>query len=604
MADPLQQFCIGLVLFLALSAVGQALAIVFWGRDRPSGEFDFPNGCRPWYAYALEGVALGTLAIMGSRVDLQWAVIFGVWALLDFWIVAWTFWKERVQFTLRHALVAMLVVSLFCSASRYVPAALLIVFLASLGCAWAEVQSSKTVPSGPLIPDPTEALPRKEKRWVLVTVYLLVGLGFPLFVVFGAFSTRPTGRIGAPGPGGPQGAAGLPQLAPSAIPGVLRPQPPPAYEPPEPGKSVLIAAPQLREVTAFDRKVVFFAHDADLPCLRLPDASEMPGEWLPEVPRFVLSTDGPANLSPVMTKGGDIVFATAKALYRLGKDDKGERLVALADLEQVCSTRPPETLRFHSVLATSTTKNTVYVGLETSPEPSVDPGPYTEEQYPEFVGKLDLDKHRLLLTKARVLDVAIDPEAEAFYRVNGESVEQCDFQGRVLRRWPLSGAGWRCRLSPDRKKLLVCDVLASAFFGQFILLELDAGREHLLPLRGKAATPGLADTVYYVQEVPDRNGVRETSLYRYDLKSNTQSRLFFVATRSGRMAGAFTGPAPRLSADGTWLAWPMPGEWPAVATVLLDLISGQYRVVPGLWRGVSWNSEVLVLVLGSVVVGP
>jgi len=127
---------------------------------------------------------------------------------------------------------------------------------------------------------PDEAAARaRGRRWVLVLVLMSVvaalGVGVLLVAIVIQFA-----EIALQGPGAwppiPPPPANLPDLD-DAPPD----PPPPGAAAPTAGKSTLVATPSLARVDAFSRKVVFFAKDADLPCLRLPQPGRASVHSLP-----------------------------------------------------------------------------------------------------------------------------------------------------------------------------------------------------------------------------------------------------------------------------------------------------------------------------------
>ena len=239
------------------------------------------------------------------------------------------------------------------------------------------------------------------------------------------------------------------------------------------------------------------------------------------------------------------------------------------------------------MLKASATKNLVYLALATNPSPDVDPGPYTAAKYPDFIGKLDLASRWLSLVEGSPLNIAIDPEAEVVYRTRVDSVERVDFQGNVIAQWRVDVGSEAGSLAPDGKSLLIVPVLG----GGLGLLDLTTGEQTRLPIDGRAAVLGGRGNIYFIREAKRQNGVLETLLYHFQVGQKAPTRLMFVSCKRVGNPGYLMGRQPALSADGTWLVWPLPVEWSESGTLLVDLTNHQYRVLEGDWMGVQWHGR-------------
>jgi hypothetical protein len=107
-----------------------------WLRSRGPSVHPIPQRI-PWYHYAIIAV-LFTVGPIQTGAFSPFLAAF-VACLLGY--TAWEFCKQRPQFSIRGILLAMLLVAILCSASRFVPAVYPIgVLLAFLG-AWTRYQS-------------------------------------------------------------------------------------------------------------------------------------------------------------------------------------------------------------------------------------------------------------------------------------------------------------------------------------------------------------------------------------------------------------------------------------------------------------------------------
>ncbi len=380
---------------------------------------------------------------------------------------------------------------------------------------------------------------------------------------------------------------------------------------PTPGKSKIIPAASLKEVETFRRKVVFFAKDVDLPCLRLP----APGE---RTPGFIFTTGAirliasqPCSEHMEMTNDSELVFVVHKMAIRINQGGKAEKLFALSELTLTGAQPPSKGLHFENLLGASPAASVVYVGLSNAPMESGQS--VSPKVYSYFLGRLDIPARRLALVPYDdyPYDVVLDAEEEKFYQVrsataeartvNGETVYdghegfiKCrDFAGKTLKQWPLPGNIASAALSPDRRSLLLIPATGlmerSDAKIHFELLDVKTGDCADLPITGcGAAAWGTDQTIYYLRETSN-DGVLETKLFRRRLGEKKSTRLFRVLCKT-KETNMYLARAPRLSADRSWLTWQLPVEdYRESGTILLDVTSGEYRIMRGHWEGVQWT---------------
>ena len=379
---------------------------------------------------------------------------------------------------------------------------------------------------------------------------------------------------------------------------------------PTPGKSKIIPAASLKEVETFRRKVVFFAKDVDLPCLRLP----APGE---RTPGFIFTTGAirliasqPCSEHMEMTNDSELVFVVHKMAIRINQGGKAEKLFALSELTLTgCSRRQKGFIsrtcwgrRLRQVSCTSAfpmcrwNRDSRFLRKSTL----------------TFLGRLDIPARRLALVPYDdyPYDVVLDAEEEKFYQVrsataeartvNGETVYdghegfiKCrDFAGKTLKQWPLPGNIASAALSPDRRSLLLPAtglMERSDAKIHFELLDVKTGDCADLPITGcGAAAWGTDQTIYYLRDMFN-DGVLETKLFRRRLGEKKSTRLFRVLCKT-KETNMYLARAPRLSADRSWPTWQLPVEdYRESGTILLDVTSGEYRIMRGHWEGVQWT---------------
>jgi hypothetical protein len=185
--------------------------------------------------------------------------------------------------------------------------------------------------------------------------------------------------------------------------------------------------------------------------------------------------------------------------------------------------------------------------------------------------------------------IALDFDAGLVYQVSGKAIECKDFSGKVRGRWSLPSEFYVLRLAQDKRTMLLAAIL---FGNDFSVLDLKTGRRTDLPIAGRAAAWGANQTLFYLVEKDRGNGVLDTSLWRFRIGENEPTRLFLVSCARVERKDALTGIVPRLSTDYSWLAWQLPVEdIHESGTVLLDVTSGEYRIVEGRWEGVQWYSR-------------
>ena len=251
-----------------------------------------------------------------------------------------------------------------------------------------------------------------------------------------------------------------------------------------------------------------------------------------------------------------------------------EKILTLADLKIASADPVPAAAHFGELRPASATKSLLYVELWTYRGEELDPGPFSFAKYPVFLGKLDLATRRLSLVKEWAC-IAIDPESAVFYRAGSHSIEKIDFEGQVVRRWPVGSHASACYLAPEKKSLLI----SSFPDDRFRLLDLMTGEETPLPIRGCAPSFGPGGTIFFLHGTKRDGGIFETSLHRFRIGEKASTCLFLHSCKRIVLLDGFLGTEPKFSADGTWLAWKLPSESSEYKTVLLDRTNAQYRVL-------------------------
>ncbi len=358
--------------------------------------------------------------------------------------------------------------------------------------------------------------------------------------------------------------------------------------PPTPGKSRIVAAPSLKNVETFRRKVLFFSKDVDLPCLRVPDNGGQPPDFARSVRLYGLPGVNEWSCSVEMTKDGNLVFLGPEIILRVNKQGTAEKAFSLADLTAQGVKSRRGLLHFEQLLGASTTAAILYLTASTEPEHA--PGKvYTMREDSQYVGKLDMTTRKLLLTpRGTFTNIALDADAGTFYQLRETTVECRDFTGKARGQWPVSTGAASLELSPDKRTILIAPLLG---LGDFSLLDLKSGRETSLPVNGRAAAWGASQTLFYLEEKKRDGGVLDTSLLRFRVGEKKPTRLFLVSCQRVKMLDSLLGSAPRLSADRSWLAWQLPVEdFHEGGTILLDITNGEYRIIKGRWAGVQWSS--------------
>ena len=358
--------------------------------------------------------------------------------------------------------------------------------------------------------------------------------------------------------------------------------------PPTAGKSKIVAAPALKNVETFRRKVLFFRKDVDLPCLRVPAGGGQPPDFARSVHLVwpagrqrveLLRGDDqgrrPGIPRPRNNPSRQQQREGGKGLQPGGPDSaRGEVATRIAP--------------FRATLGASTTAAVLYLTASTEPEHK--PGKvYTMREDSQYVGKLDMTTRKLLLTpRGTFTNIALDADAGTFYQLRETTVECRDFTGKARGQWPVSTGAASLELSPDKRTILIAPLLG---LGDFSLLDLTSGRETSLPVNGRAAAWGANQTLFYLEEKKRDGSVLDTSLLRFRVGEKKPTRLFLVSCQRVKMLDSLLGSAARLSADRSWLAWQLPVEdFHEGGTILLDIANGEYRIIKGRWEGVQWSS--------------
>ena len=379
-------------------------------------------------------------------------------------------------------------------------------------------------------------------------------------------------------------------------------------ESPTPGKSKIVAAPSLKKVETFRRKVVFFTKDVDLPCLRLPAPDEQTLGFVFTTGLIKLLASQPYSQHVEMTNDGDLVFRGHQTIFRVNKKGKAEKLADLAELTLTGAKAARENLHFDSLLGASPTAAVLYLGL--SNENAKAGVPFSPRDYSYYLGKLDIPARKLSLLSYDDFThtVILDAEAGTFYQVRAAIAEprevngkteyelhegfiRCrDFNGKTLGQWPMPEGFESAVLSPDKQAMLLIPLAPPDVDSPFSLLDLKSGDQTELPISGRAAAWGAKQTLYYLEEKAGDDGVLNTSLFRFRIGKKRPTRLFLVSCKRVRMKDSSLGMVPRLSADRSWLAWHLPVEdFHESGTILLDVANGEYRIMKGSWEGVQWD---------------
>ena len=362
-------------------------------------------------------------------------------------------------------------------------------------------------------------------------------------------------------------------------------------EKPTPGKSQLVAASFLKRVEKFRRKVVFFHRDADLACLAVPDPDRRVPDFLVRVGAFAVAGADRFSAHVEMTKDGDLVFSSGHMILRVDPSGTARKLVELSELTVAGVDKPPQDLHIEQLLGSSTAANVLYVRL--SNEPKHAPGVVYTQSGSCYLGKLDLASRRLSLLPCEPWSkrTSVDFDGGFVYQINDQAIEEKDFAGKILGRWsPPDTRRPLCSLflGPDKRTMLVGRSLLST---EFSVLDLKSRRETEVPIEGQGMVLGRDQTIYYLVEKERELGVLDTSLMRFRIGEKEPTRLFLVSCQRVKMRDSLLGNPPRLSTDLSWLAWRLPVEDAREsATILLDIVGGQYRIIKGYWGGVQLQS--------------
>lgn len=343
------------------------------------------------------------------------------------------------------------------------------------------------------------------------------------------------------------------------------------------------ASTALNKVDKFHRKLVYFIKDIDLPCLHLPEPSKPVEPFFVQVRAYRFAKDNPLSCYVVMNRHGELVFSSYKAILRVNKENHSDKMVSLSELNVSAPDQLPANLHFDSLLYASNAEDVLYVRLSSASNVNVEQESETPYTSSSFVGRLDVKAGRLRVVLTNSPLAEIDSDSGWIYDLHNGSIERKDFNGKVAARWPLSATSFSCCLAPDKQNLLICrqDNTLS-------MLDLKTGRKTDLPVQGRAAVWGNNGIIYYIsEEVHD--DVLDTSLLRYRIGDKEPKRLFVVSCQRKNMKDVLLGVSPRLSADRSWLAWPLPVEdFYKYGTVLLDITNSEYRILAGRWDGVQW----------------
>ena len=159
--DELSQALLGL-------AAGASIACYLRGRrERLYGAGKPDKQLLPCYYYGMDVVCCGTFGYAFSKhptwnADALALLLMGGLAIWMGFRVAHTvaaFCRQRPQFAIRHILVAMFVVALFCSLSRFVPAVALITAVALPAQEWAKQKAQAIALSRANPPRPQDNSP-------------------------------------------------------------------------------------------------------------------------------------------------------------------------------------------------------------------------------------------------------------------------------------------------------------------------------------------------------------------------------------------------------------------------------------------------------------
>ncbi len=339
----------------------------------------------------------------------------------------------------------------------------------------------------------------------------------------------------------------------------------------------------MKEVETLRRKMVFFAKDVNLPCLRLPSPDRRPRDSASDIVSQVMKADGGYLYSTVMSSTGDLLLSGGKNLFRATKDGRAEKLFGLLDLKAEGAGPRLAELQIFRLLAASVGKDVIYIELSNflTPEDSRSPG-FKNEVI--LLGRLELGARCLRMTiEPPTSNFAIDPDSDIFYVARGGHIQETRFDGQVEREWPVRGQPHGCLVVPDRKSLLLEHFASSTHM--YSVLDLATGQQ-TPPALGRTPVWGKNRTVFFLRD-SRREKVLATSLYRFQSGQKSPLRIFFVSCQLVTSRD-FLDRKPVLSADGSWLAWHLPAEEPENRTLLLDLENEEYRILPGDWAGIQW----------------
>ncbi len=323
----------------------------------------------------------------------------------------------------------------------------------------------------------------------------------------------------------------------------------------------------LKPVAAFHREATFVAKDRQL---RFLDVTK-PGE-----PKAVFQVNRLGDLNcpiALAAESRSVIVTDGRVIMQVNEKGAAVILVALKDIHVTpVGDAQEETNGSHSSIvwffATSPSRKILYFALHRDDR--------------QEMCRLDLDSKEMKTIRIPFAHgVDVDLETGTVYD-RGESgagrIIVKDFRGTPERRIPLSVPCDRCRLSPDRKHLLISNHDLDPH-PRLALVELATGKESVLPVEGALATWGNDETLFFVRG--------SNSLWRYRLGATSATEV--VAVR-GNPAPGFA-EEPQLSGDKTWLAWGWTIEnagRPKNGMILFDVESNEYRQLDGWWRNVRW----------------
>ena len=304
--------------------------------------------------------------------------------------------------------------------------------------------------------------------------------------------------------------------------------------PPTPGKSRIVAAPSLKNVETFRRKVLFFSKDVDLPCLRVPDNGGQPPDFARSVRLYGLPGVNEWSCSVEMTKDGDLVFLGPEIILRVNKQGTAEKAFSLADLTGARGEVATRIAPFRAAFGRLDHRGHPLSDRVHRARARAGQGLYHARRLP-VRGQAGHDNPQAPPDAPwNVYEYRAGCRRGDLLSTAGDDRRVPRFHRQARGQWPVSTGAASLELSPDKRTILIAPLLG---LGDFSLLDLKSGRETSLPVNGRAAAWGASQTLFYLEEKKRDGGVLDTSLLRFRVGEKKPTRLFLVSCQPRQDVG-------------------------------------------------------------------